>query len=123
MQNSGPTWVDNQPGSSYLGQVFPKNIHCNGVAGVNTTSSQGVPVNAVAGGGMMVVAARNIVIGQYGKITCDSYFKEDLHPQMGQFALLNRLPIPGMIFMTGNPQTEDPFNSAGGGGVCLGFKR
>lgn len=123
MQNSGPTWVDNQPGSSYLGQVFPKNIHCNGVAGGNWASSQGVPVNAVAGGGMLVIAARNIVIGQYGKITCDSYFKEDPHPQMGQFALLNRLPIPGMVFMTGNLETEDPFNSEGGGGVCLGFKR
>lgn len=113
IKNSGKLWTDPFTFSSTYGQTFPLNIHCNGSLVTDTT---GAPVPE-GGGGMMVIAARNIVIGPKGSITCDA-----VHFGMGgEFALLNRAPQKGMRFDFGDP-SESPYPS-GGGGVCLGYKR
>lgn len=110
----GPIWEDNIPNSPTYGYKFNMNIHCNGSTGIDMAE---VPSG---GGGMLIIAASDIKVGVFGKITCDAVNTG----QGGQFALLNRPPQAGYIFMSGYPQEEYPYNSeGGGGGVCLGYKR
>ena len=132
--NNGPQWVDIDEKSPSKGQSFYTNIHCNG----GIINSPALPTY-FRGGGMMVIAARNIVIGPNGSITCDGV------DGAGRIALLNRASTDSYIYGNGSIQTiaefktwqiseyssyvyPDSYNYSseaivGGGGICLGYKR
>ena len=119
------------------GQQFPANINCNG--GVGSMGSSGN-----WGGGMMVIAARNIVVGPKGSITCNpayptnegvfnlrlisdqSYADADIG---GGIAFLNRPPkLPAYDSTLNSPQLQYQYNGlnfvdgTGGAGICIGYE-
>lgn len=105
LDNKGPTHTDNT-GTYY------SNIHANGGVSIINNSTP------IYGGGMMVIAARNLVIGPGGKITCDA--QEDGN---GLMSLANRSPnTEPMLFNNGNPI---PYTNqfSGGAGFCTLYKR
>ena len=95
--NSGNMFTEN-------GNKYPLNIHANGGNEFNVTST---PVN---GGGMMVIAARHIVIGPNGSITCDGGNGN------GIMTLLGRNPLSKVyLYNNGTPMEYNDTFSGGGG--------
>ena len=130
MQNSGDTWVDSVEGSPTFGETFYKNINCNG-GGVYTYNRYSQPIRW--GGGMMVIAARHIVIGPNGSITCNpsteasrsvnSPIFSDSDLNSGNIAYLNRPTNVGSILdYNFNKYTTGATDLSGGAGVCFGYK-
>ena len=89
--------------------TYPLNIHTNG--GISTDTTQ----DYFRGGGCMIIAARNIVIGKNGSITCDG------GDGNGMMSLLSRAPYQEQfLYNGGNPiKFENQFT--GGAGFALGY--
>lgn len=123
--NDGPTWTEN-------GITYYTNINANGGTTIGVANGDGAPFRY--GGGMMVIAAKNIVIGKNGFICCnpstDSALSTSSSPRFGNsdlnsggLALMNR-PVYGSYlkdFRYGNIQGHDATFS-GGPGVCFGYQ-
>lgn len=106
------------------GVEVPLNIHSNSSWYLGTT--------AFRGGGMMVIAAKNIVIGRNGSITCDG----GANPN-GACGFMNCTPntnpnwnstaiVSQVIYNGGNPyittNLDYHYNFSGGAGVCFGYQ-
>ena len=102
-QNNTENWFIDNVGA------YPLNIHTNG------GSSMGTIQDYFRGGGCMIIAARNIVIGENGRITCDG------GDGNGLMSLLSRAPYQGQfLFNNGNPiKFVNQFT--GGAGFALGY--
>ena len=89
--------------------TYPLNIHANGGSSISTAKDY------FRGGGCMIIAARSIVIGPKGSITCDG------GDGNGMMALLSRAPYQEQfLFNNGNPiKFENQFT--GGAGFALGY--
>ena len=117
--------LDNKYGTIFTtesGEKAPLNIHANASWYLGPTPYRG--------GGMMVIAARHIVIGPNGSITCDGGANAD-----GGCALLNISPNSNLnnnrltkqlIFNKGNPYYTTNFYYksyfSGGSGICYGYQ-
>ena len=102
-QNNTENWFIDNVGA------YPLNIHTNG------GSSMGTIQDYFRGGGCMIIAARNIVIGENGSITCDG------GDGNGIMSLLSRAPYQEQfLFNNGNPiKFVNQFT--GGAGFALGY--
>ena len=97
LDNFGPVFSED-------GIDYPLNIHANGGRSQNSSSA------SIYGGGMMVIAARHIVIGPNGSITCDG------GDGNGIMTLLGRDPNKNtMIYNNGTPTVYTNTLSGGGG--------
>ena len=117
--------LENEYAKEYItdsGEQAPLNIHANASWYYGTTPYRG--------GGMMVIAARHIVIGPNGSITCDG----GANPN-GGCGLLNISPNSNidsnamtsqLIYNNGSPYITTNFNytqyMSGGSGICFGYK-
>lgn len=130
----GFNWTDDTNAIT-KGLLFPANINCNGGEGQDITSTGN------RGGGMMVIAAKNIIIGPKGSITCNPARPEDkgnlrlITDQNstdanigGGLAFLNRPPRLPDYGTLSNNQRPWQYNGrgfqegSGCGGVCIGYK-
>lgn len=91
--------------------TYPLSIHANGGTSIYTNNQP------VYGGGMMVIAARRLIVEPGGSITCDA------SDGNGLMALANRSPnYTKMMFNNRNPiNYTNQFS--GGAGYCALFKR
>ena len=129
MTNQGPTWTDNTDAPT-KGQTFYTNINCNGGRG------GGGHTPSRWGGGCMIIAARNIVIGPKGSITSNpsvpqgrsvgaspdyGYYNNSL--MGGNVAFMNR-PSSGVYLLDYNDGkfTSPDLEFSGGGGIVFGYQ-
>lgn len=120
----GNYWTDTRESSNTYGMEFMENINANGGA---VTLNHGA---RIYGGGMMVIAARNIIVGPKGSITCnpalaDDYYKtsvtRDNGYARGGVAFMNRppkTPSLGQVNFSGGTLGGE----MGGAGVCFGYQ-
>lgn len=129
----GLMWEDNTTAIT-KGVSYPANINCNGGYGQGS--------NRNAGGGMMVIAAKNIVIGPNGSITCNpNYYNTSTSYGLitninsaddfrgGGIAFLNRPPKLPLYNSVDGAQYQYQYNSgivlepgSGAAGICIGYK-
>lgn len=107
---------------------YPAHINANGG---HRNRGDGGP--QIWGGGMMVIAAKNIVVGPKGYICCnpcDENYRAYNNPPLGDYdlngggmALMNRKTMGSWLkaYNYGNPASYD-IRIDGGPGVCLGFQ-
>jgi len=113
----GPTW-----------NGYPTNINCNGGG---TYWGAGHTRDPWWGGGCMIIAAKNIVVGPKGSITCNpcqashrsvtgNFYLYDSDNNSGGISYLNRYAARDIDYAFGSFRSMDA--KSGGGGVCLGYK-
>ena len=88
----------------------PLNIHANGGSSTSNLFN-------IRGGGCMIIAARNIVIGENGSITCDG------GDGNGLMSLLSRAPYNELYMYNGGNPIKYNNQFTGGAGYAMGFDR
>lgn len=89
---------------------YPLNIHANGGSSTSNLFN-------IRGGGCMIIAARNIVIGENGSITCDG------GDGNGLMSLLSRAPYNELYMYNGGNPIKYNNQFTGGAGYAMGFDR
>ena len=130
LKNDGPVWTDTQTDADTYGQTFYTNINCNG--GIGGAEGAGDK----SGGGCMIIAARNIVIGKNGSITSNVCHQErrstgpnpifgDSDYNAGLIGYMNR-PGNSPYLLSYNfgkfSQEGIDMDLVGGPGVCFGYQ-
>ena len=119
--------LDNKYASTYTfsdGSTVPMNIHANASWYYGSTP--------YSGGGMMIIAARNIVIGPKGSITCDGGANPNggcgfmNYPSNENSDSFSTRMTKQLIFNNGYPYYTSNFDYkvyySGGSGICFGYQ-
>lgn len=113
----GPTW-----------NGYPRNINCNGGGCYWSTGHTRDPW---WGGGCMIIAAKTIIVGPNGSITCNpcqashrsvtgNFYLYDSDNNSGGISYLNRYSARDIDYAFGGYVGMNRLS--GGGGVCLGYQ-